>query len=417
LQFRLNRRLFQFQPQLCLSQSLRRLGKALLEEVKAAQYRLLGQTWTKDSWHRSQVIEFELSSLTETNLSLAQREKRRELQTELKEIKTEWLSEWKTWQASIETLNLTDISRVIPAQSVLIDFVQFHRYDFSTKTNEAKELRYAAYLTFPLAHDSSNVIVERVDLGEAAPINEAVELVCKRMSAGQFAAKDLAPALQRLSDLVYAPLAAYLTNVSHLIVCPDGQLSRLPFEALPCGQNGNKFLIEEKTISYVTSGREIVRIASPKSSVHSSKSLIMGNPDFNFDLGSSRREEALTKKPEIELSLVTSSPTRSLSRDYRGLIFNPLPGSGVEATNVAGLLGTDATLRLGADAREAELKTVVSPRVLHLATHGFYFPDQEFKQTNGLNNLDFAARRSLAPPGQDWENPLVRCGIALAGAN
>ncbi|MEI9961008.1 MAG: CHAT domain-containing protein [Limisphaerales bacterium] len=42
----------------------------------------------------------------------------------------------------------------------------------------------------------------------------------------------------------YAPLAAYLTNVSHLIVCPDGQLSRLPFEALPCGQN--KFLIEEK---------------------------------------------------------------------------------------------------------------------------------------------------------------------------
>ncbi len=29
----------------------------------------------------------------------------------------------------------------------------------------------------------------------------------------------------------------------------------------------------------------------------------------------------------------------------------------------------------------------------------------------------FTARRSLAPPGNDWENPLVRCGIALAGAN
>ena len=313
-----------------------------------------------------------------------------------------------------------------------MDFIQYRRYDFAAKANQWQEQRYAAYLTFPLAHDSTNVIVERVDLGEAAPINEAVELVCKRMSAGQFAAKDLAPALQRLSDLVYAPLAAYLTNVSHLIVCPDGQLSRLPFEALPCGQNGNKFLIEEKTISYVTSGREIVRIQSRAGvspaqsegkdrrdalSYVKGKSLVMGNPDFDFDLGGSRREEALTNKPGTELSLVTSSPTRTLSRDYRGLKFNPLPGSGVEATNVAGLLGTDATLRLGADAREAELKAVVSPRVLHLATHGFYFPDQEFKQTNGLNNLDFAARRSLAPPGQDWENPLVRCGIALAGAN
>ena len=110
-----------------------------------------------------------------------------------------------------------------------------------------------------------------MDLGEAAPINEAVELVCKRMSAGQFAAKDLSPALQRLSQLVYAPLARHLTNVSHLIVCPDGQLSRLPFEALPCGQNGNKFLVEEKTISYVTSGREVVRLTSPESRVQSRK--------------------------------------------------------------------------------------------------------------------------------------------------
>src|SRR5207249_3509148 len=104
------------------------------------------------------------------------------------------------------------------------------------------------------------VVVERVDLGEAAPINEAVELVCKRMSAGQFAAKDFSPALQRLSQLVYAPLAPYLTNVSHLIVCPDGQLNRLPFEML---QVENKFLTEEKTISYVTSGREVVRLAKP----------------------------------------------------------------------------------------------------------------------------------------------------------
>jgi CHAT domain-containing protein len=93
---------------------------------------------------------------------------------------------------------------------------------------------------------------------KADPINDVVELVCKRMSAGQFAAKDLPAALQKLSQLVYVPLASHLTNVSHLIICPDGQLSRLPFEMLPVG---NKFLIEEKTISYVTSGREVVRLA------------------------------------------------------------------------------------------------------------------------------------------------------------
>ena len=52
------------------------------------------------------------------------------------------------------------------------------------------------------------------------------------MSAGHYAAEDFPPALERLSRLVYAPLAKHLTKVSHLIICPDGQLSRVPFEML-----------------------------------------------------------------------------------------------------------------------------------------------------------------------------------------
>src|SRR5439155_25415291 len=134
--------------------------------------------------------------------------------------------------------------------------------------------------------------VERVELNEAAPINEAVELVCKRMSASQFAARDLPLTLQQLSQLVYAPLAPYLTNVSHLIVCPDGQLSRLPFAML---RDADKFLVEEKTVSYVTSGREVARIAAESKAAGkgSSPALVMGDPDFDLDLGSARVPRAV----------------------------------------------------------------------------------------------------------------------------
>jgi CHAT domain-containing protein len=78
------------------------------------------------------------------------------------------------------------------------------------------------------------------------------------------------------------------------------------------------------------------------------------------------------------------------------------------------------------------LKAVVSPRVLHLATHGFFLADQEFKHTNarpGLLRGEFGTdttfalqkhsrtRWNASLPENDWENPMVRCGIALAGAN
>jgi CHAT domain-containing protein len=87
---------------------------------------------------------------------------------------------------------------------------------------------------------------------------------------------------------------------------------------------------------------------------------------------------------------------------------------------VAALLGGDCALRLGAEARESELKAVQSPRVLHLATHGFYLSDQEFHRTNAPGDgwiASMGTRWNASLPKDDWENPLVRCGIALAGAN
>ncbi len=417
------------------------LSKGLLEEIGVARAALdadLSES-TAQLRNRFEQIQGQLVLISKSDLPANQRIVRaHELQTEFRRLEDQLAERLRLVAQPIRErkLNQTDVARSLPSQAVLVDLALYGRFDFSARTNSWKEPRYAAYLTFPLAKDSTNLVVERVDLGEAAPIDAAVETITRRMSAGEYRAKDLTAALQRVSELVYAPLARQLTNVSHLIVCPDGQLSRVPFEMLPVTPGG-KYLIEEKTISYVGSGREIVRLsaASPKSPPSQgygavsklSKSLVMGNPDFDLDLSarSSRREEAPSGKSaignlksEIDQRVLTSAATKTLSRSYRRQRFAPLPGAGDEARAVAELLGADCVLRLGKDAREAELKEVASPRVLHLATHGFFLSDQEFKRTNAVSDLMFATS-----PGRnvrredDWENPLVRCGIALAGAN
>ena len=417
-------------------------GKALLEEIESIRAKLTaeGQTQVQALRDQADAVRKRLIAIS-TEEGFAglrqttdrQNSPRETLEAELKSIEDKLASASGLVSQTISEskLSLTEIARHLPPNAALVDFVQYRRYDaqWTGQGYVAHEQRYAAYLTFPLVGDSENVVVERVDLGEAAPIDEAVELVCKRMSAGQIAFKDLPPGLQKLSQLVYAPLAEHLKNVSHLIICPDGQLGRLPFEMLPVG---NKSLLEEKTISYVTSGREVVRLASSKSNVQRSKSLVMGNPDFDFDL-KSFPEKRVTRvansnekaRGESGTSVAHSSEnglaaTRSLSRDYRDLKFPPLLGAEAEARSVAKLLGDDGVLRLGAEARETELKSVQSPRVLDLATHGFFLSDQEFSHTNsGTADLlaDLDAGRGVSTTKKEWENPLVRCGIALAGAN
>ncbi|MBI2928214.1 MAG: CHAT domain-containing protein [Verrucomicrobia bacterium] len=442
-----------------VAEDLRRLGaegstlnKAIVEEAMVTQCWLQqNQQIAGDDFHsRYQSALAQLTQLPESRLSYPTRSAlRQELQTELSSLRTKLAGRSELVSRTLRERQVTvqGIASALSPESALVDLVSYRQFDFNAKNYPWKESRFLAYLTFPPKQGSTNLHVEQLDLGEAAPINEAVAQVCQLIASGQIAEKRMQPALRRLSELVYAPLAKHLTNVEHLIVCPDGQLSRVPFEML---LHDGKYLVEEKTISYVGSGREVARLAQKRSEAEARRlgpSLVMGDPDFDLDLastgaaragadassatrppdGSSRREEALAKnsevrdqKSEIEQSLLTSAATeriRSLSRSFTGRKFTRLPAAAEEARSVAKLLGGDVALRLGADAREAELKAVVSPRVLHLATHGFFLSDQEFKHTNSLPELLASNQRPFRRSEFDWENPLIRCGIALAGAN
>jgi CHAT domain-containing protein len=84
--------------------------------------------------------------------------------------------------------------------------------------------------------------------------------------------------------------------------------------------------------------------------------------------------------------------------------FRLLPGTEQEALAVAALLPS-ATVLTRERATETALKAAVGPRVLHVATHGFFY-DQAVVASPGDKT-----------PAVAVENPLLRSGLALAGAN
>jgi CHAT domain-containing protein len=85
------------------------------------------------------------------------------------------------------------------------------------------------------------------------------------------------------------------------------------------------------------------------------------------------------------------------------------------------------TVLTGSDATENTIKQLQSPKILHIATHGFFLSDIElvapadFGESTFLSNrgLGVKARPGALPnssPGKT-ENPLLRSGLALAGFN
>jgi len=93
-----------------------------------------------------------------------------------------------------------------------------------------------------------------------------------------------------------------------------------------------------------------------------------------------------------------------------------LDSSGVEASAVNALLrraGFRTELQKGLLASEERFKKVgvgdLSPRVLHLATHGFAYPDPKKEPSKGFGDTE--------PTYKLLDDPMLRSGLVLAGAN
>jgi CHAT domain-containing protein len=98
----------------------------------------------------------------------------------------------------------------------------------------------------------------------------------------------------------------------------------------------------------------------------------------------------------------------------------------MEAEAIAPML-PGVTLLTGSQATENALKQLQSPKILHIATHGFFLnnvplvapPDfsGSLFQEGVFNEIQPTSFNRTRPATGDTENPLLRSGIALAGFN
>jgi CHAT domain-containing protein len=95
-----------------------------------------------------------------------------------------------------------------------------------------------------------------------------------------------------------------------------------------------------------------------------------------------------------ELGVEGRGPTSELAQIQVG----PLPGTAAEAEAIRPLL-PNATILTEDHATENALKQVQAPRILHIATHGFFLANVDRPDPNSRGGLGLRAFDSpLAPP-------------------
>jgi CHAT domain-containing protein len=303
-------------------------------------------------------------------------------------------------------VTISAVQDAIPQNAALIEFIQYSPYD--PKTEESDAPRYAVYVLQP------DGTLQWRDLGDAATINQKAQCLNNLLNQSKGRGVGAVPVVEgcdtnrqtsnlenvravarELDEITMAPVRELIGEATHLLLSPDSELNLVPFAALVDEQN--QYLVERYQITYLTSGRDLLRVQYRDQPPQ--ESLMLAYPDYD-DQG------ILAQTPETEsnptVATVPENERGRRSSELTALEFSALSGTLAEAEALEPMID-DLALFTEEQASENTLKQWKRPRILHLATHGFFLSSQT------SNNPE----ETLS----NQENPLLRSGLALAGFN
>ncbi len=254
----------------------------------------------------------------------------------------------------------------------------------------------------------------------------------------------------KLYKLVWSDVDNLLEGIKTVYYSPSGELNNVPFAAL-CktsrdsldsvettqfnrgfevttikdpSQVCNEILLDKYTLHQLTTTRYLADCTSQNEKPLQLSIALLGG--INFDDIPSHTQIADIEPANQDYTLYNNMNKKSSSADTKkynkrnssgfGMKFKPLPGSKEEVIEIDKLLKTfnwQVQTRTDKNAGEYEFKKELetkAPGVLHIATHGFAFPDEVQKESK-LMDMNQTSTYKVS------DDPMVRCGLMLSGSN
>ncbi|MBX9685425.1 MAG: CHAT domain-containing protein [Candidatus Obscuribacterales bacterium] len=311
------------------------------------------------------------------------------LQEQAQKLENEVSLHSAAFRSRQKQVTVEQVQREIPANAALVEFQTYRVLDAKAANRSERfgERHYAAYV---LSRKGPPAVV---DLGDCSSIDRSVaefRTAIRKIRSDEFKQKS-----RELDKLLMQPLRSLLKDTQTLLLSPDGTLNLVPFSALMDAEG--KYLIENYSIDYLTSGRDLLRMGEGDPSRQGT--FIIADPLFG--------------EPVADANSAGEEGGRGIPFSA----FKALPGTAREARSISAIL-QGAQVVTGRDADKAIFKKLAGPKILHIATHGYFLPDALLEQISSGNETNRSINIIGRAHGSAFTaNPLLRSGLVLAGAN
>jgi CHAT domain-containing protein len=215
---------------------------------------------------------------------------------------------------------------------------------------------------------------------------------------------------KKLQELIWKPIDSLLEGVETIYAAPSGLLHTINLSALPI--NNSTRLGDRYNLRIVGSTGELISIKDQyinNSTVN--KAWLFGGIDYN---NLSVTKPKFDSDNKFNYSLSSNPNTRSGTEKWNYLINTLYEASTIDTMCRKNHINTSfINGKLASKTAFKNISGETKPYILHLATHGYFFPDIKTEQED-FSSTPLYSKQNIF---KSSDNPLLRSGLIFSGAN
>lgn len=323
------------------------------------------------------------------------------LEEEANQLEKELTSKSEYYSEGKKIVDWKDIQKELKPNEAVINFINFEYFD-----KKWTDSTYYCALIMRSDYEHPRFV-------KLFELNQIKDILTNVTESKNSYIKD-SDVSTELYNFVWKPLEQYLKGTTKVYISPCGVLNKISFSALQT--NEGELLLDKFKFNYVGNVKDISGSKWKMSSFESYNKFaaVFGGAEYDLDSNEIIANKIKYKSEDMSKTFFAFDEKNKTDEGSKKGNWNYLKGTLTECETISNLIEKErinVQKYIGKDASEDALKSLNSknsPIILHISTHGFFFPEPQKNYSKETAGSELFKRS---------DNPLLRSGLILAGAN